>query len=187
MKMHHEGSNIALIFVSVWPCVCARCNVYSALPGVQASPSSVVTPAFIVDVQSNLQPDFQGNQLRSPQNYYQCLIGGADSNRLSCRLPRRNGQTLLWSTSNLPFAPVWPPPSPRSLRCWASNGSTVAPRLNVQICHRSQRPSTTKDEWYGCLAFRFRYGIPAPYASSCVPPPRPSPFKLPLLHQRSCR
>ena len=58
MKKHDEDLNTTLIFVSIF-CIYVSRGVHLGFLGVQAGLFSAVTSAFILDVQSNLEPDYQ--------------------------------------------------------------------------------------------------------------------------------
>jgi len=85
--------------------MCVGRGVHLVLLGVQAGLFSAVRSPLVVDVQGDLQPDYQKNELRPPQDCGQCLAREC-SNRRRCRFrsmgwPRshcRSRPTILYSS-----------------------------------------------------------------------------------------
>jgi hypothetical protein len=94
-------------------------------------------------------------------------------------------QTPPWSTSNLSFTPVWPPPSSlRLLQCWQAMAQPLLLGRNARIRHRSQPPRQRKMNgmvtWHfdlvmECLPLCFKLR----FSSATIQPP--------LLHQQGRR
>ena len=112
-----------------WFCVIVRHGIYPVCWGVQVGLFSVVASTFILDAENNLQPDFQENQLRSPQDYCQYLFEER-SNRPAVAFPRWNNpgptvvrvQSILYSSLTVSLLAAF-------IAMLASNDSIVTLRL----------------------------------------------------------
>ena len=188
----YDGNRNTTLIITRAQCLalCLRPPRYLfSFRGVQARLFSGVTSVFIVDAQSNPQPDFQDMarhryELRSlplPSR------GGFQPGQLLSP-PNSTAQTLLWPTSTLSLLQFDRLPS---RRIHYNIGQTMVqplrPGRNARIRYRSQPSPTAEDERDGHLGFRSRCRMPATYASRCSPPPQLRPLQLPLLHQQSRR